>query len=331
MTSRRAGTVLAGACAILPFALLLLAGAVQRLPPRVPTHWTGDLPDGFSSGAGLFTACLSVAGFCAVVAALVVLLAFLAPAQWARAVLTVLAAFGAGATATYAAAVTGTRVAGGPEQVHVIWALLPVVVAVLWGALAWLVARPGAVDRAALLEQVPERSRVVARHGVTVTPWATQVRSGVLVGTAVFVLVVVGASALLLWTVSLTGALFLALTALAGSAYTAAWGRTEVRVDDAGLTIRSLLAPVSLLRVPADQVVGVEQADLDPMRWGGIGLRWLPDRTAYIVRGGPGIVVHRSTGRRLAVEVTEGEEVAAAGTRALLRSAARAAATGPTG
>ncbi|HLS45428.1 MAG TPA: hypothetical protein VK045_08330 [Ornithinicoccus sp.] len=64
------------------------------------------------------------------------------------------------------------------------------------------------------------------------------------------------------------------------------------------------------------------------MKWGGIGLRWLPDRTAYIVRGGPGIVVHRASGRRFAVEVTEGQEVAEVGTRALLLSAARAAAGG---
>lgn len=328
MTSRRTRTALAGTWAILPFALLLLAVSVWPPPDRVPTHWTGDLPDGFSSGGGLFTACLSVAGFCAAVSALVVLLGFLAPAQWARAVLALLAALGAGAAAVYGTSVVGTRLAGAPEQVHVVWALLPVPIALGWGTVAWWLARPGPVDREAVRELVPERSRVVPQTGVPVTPWATRTRSAVLLTTAMFVLVVVGLSAVLLWALTSTGAVVVGVTAVAAGAYTAAWGNVEVRVDAAGLTIRSLLAPLTLLRVPADQVVGVETADLDPMKWGGIGLRWLPDRTAYIVRGGPGIVVHRASGRRFAVEVTEGQEVAEVGTRALLLSAARAAAGG---
>jgi hypothetical protein len=94
-------------------------------------------------------------------------------------------------------------------------------------------------------------------------------------------------------------------------------------VDEDGLKIRSRLLPVQVSRVPADRVVGVEVQDLDPMRWGGVGLRALPDRTAYIIdqAGGPGIVVHQRNGRRLALQVTEGDTAARTGARTLLQAA----------
>ena len=326
MTSVRATRVIAGIWAMLPFLLLLIAATLWQAPGRVPTHWTSDLPDGFSTGAGVFAVALSVAGFCAAGAALLTLLSAFLPALLCRWLLALLAGVAAAAAGTYGAAAWGTRLAGGPERVHVVWALAPFVVALLWAWVAYVLYRPDPVDRQAVLDTVPERSRVVPLTAGGTAPWATLMRSGVLTGTAVFVGVVLTATTAVSWVSSMWLGVATALLAVAMTLFVLAWSRVEVRVDEQGLTIRSTLAllPVRLLQVAPEDVVGVEVRDLDPMRWGGIGLRWLPGRTAYIVRGGPGIVVHRASGRLLGVEVTEGEEVAAAGARALLASAGHA-------
>ncbi|OLT44951.1 hypothetical protein BJF86_11020 [Serinicoccus sp. CNJ-927] len=73
----------------------------------------------------------------------------------------------------------------------------------------------------------------------------------------------------------------------------------------------------------AERVAGADVQQLDPMRWGGVGLRALPDRTAYIVGpgGGPGIVVYQRDGRRLALQITEGDAAARAGAATLLQAA----------
>ncbi|MCK0110887.1 hypothetical protein MWU75_01850 [Ornithinimicrobium sp. F0845] len=330
MTSVRATRVIAGIWAMFPFLLLLMGATLWQAPERVPTHWTSDLPDGFSTGAGVFAVALSVAGFCAVGAALLTLLTAFLPAVLSRWLTTILAGVAATAAGTYAAAAWGTHLADGPEHVHVVWALAPFVVGPLWAWLAYLLYRPDPVDRQAVLDTVPERSRVVPVGAGDGAPWATLVTSSVLNGTAVFVGVVLTVTTVLAWWSSIWLGVATALFAVAMTLFVLAWSRVEVRVDRRGLAIRSTLAllPVHLLRVAAEDVVGVETRDLDPMKWGGIGLRWLPGRTAYIVRGGPGIVVHRVNGRVLGVEVSEGEEVAAAGARALLRSAGQVMSAG---
>ncbi len=318
----------AGAWAMLPFGGLLLAAGVWPPPDRVPTHWTSDLPDGFGTGAGVFSVALSVAGFCAVAAALVAVLAAVVPAVWSRWLIALLAGVGGAAAATYVGSAWGTHLAGAPEKVHVVWALAPFAVGLVWAVVAYLLNRPGPVDRQTVIDTVPERSRVVPVAPGADAPWATTVRSGTLTGTAVFVGVVLTLTAVLSWMTSPWIGLLVSLVAVGATGLTAAWSRVEIRVDDRGLTLRSQVLPVTVLRVPAEEVLGVEATDLDPMAWGGIGLRWLPDRTAYIVRGGPGLVVHRASGRRFGAEITEGEQVAAAGARALLRSAGQAMAAG---
>lgn len=309
---------------MVPFAALLVAASLWQAPGLLPTHWSADLPDGFNSGSGVFTVALSISGFCAIAAALVAVLAVLIPAAWSRWLVTLLAGVAATAAATYGAAAWGTVTAGGPERVHVVWALVPFVVGLLWAAGVYLLHRPEPVDRQAVLQTVPERSRVVPLTRGAVTPWATVVRSGTLQGVAIFVAVVLTITTVISWLSSLWVGLFLAVATIVTTALTAAWSRVEIRVDETGLSLRSEVLPVTVMRVAAQDVVGAETTELDPMKWGGIGLRWLPDRSAFIVRGGPGIVVHRVSGRRFGIEITEGEEVAAAGARSLLESAGRA-------
>lgn len=311
---------------MLPLALLLLAATVwQGEAQQLPTHWSSDLPDGFSSSGGVFAVAVSVAGACAALAGLATVLSLVLPAFWGRWIIALLAGIAATAAATYGSAALGTHLAGSPQRVHVVWALAPFVLGLLWGLVAYLLHRPEKVDRQAVIDTVPERARVVPLPAGEVSPWATSVRSGVLLGTAIFVAVVCGVSAVLAGSSSVWAGLLVGLIAVLAAAYTAAWARVEVRADSAGLTIRSQLLPLTLTRIEPDEIVGVQTLDLDPMKWGGIGLRWLPGSTAYVVRGGPGVVVHRASGRRFAVEITEGEPVAEAGARTLLQVAGHAA------
>ncbi|USQ76947.1 hypothetical protein [Ornithinimicrobium cryptoxanthini] len=328
MTSSRSNRLIASTLGILPFAVLLIGVNVWPQPTHVPMHWSSDLPDRIGTGAGLFAVTLSVAGACAVLVALLAVLSAVMPALWARWLTTLLAGMGATAAATYGAAALGARVSGGAERVHVIWAIVPFVIGLALAVVVYVAYGRERIDRAQIIESVPERSRVVpVSSGTPLVPWATALRSGTMTGTAIFVAVVLTVTTVVSWMSSIWMGLLIGLISVAAVGLTLAWSRVEVRVDEEGLVIRSLLAPITLLRVAATDVVGAQVLDIDPMKWGGIGLRWLPDRTAYVIRGGPGIVVHRVTGRRFAVEITEGEEVAAAGVRALLHSAGHALTT----
>ncbi len=329
MTSSRPRRLLTGVWVMVPFAALLLTTTLWSPPERVPTHWSADLPDGFSTGAGVLSVALSVAGFCAVLAALVGMLSSFLSALWSRWILTVLAAVGSTAAAMYGAAAWGTTLAGGPERVHLSWSLAPFAVAALFATAAYLIHGRPTVDRQQVIDQVPERSRIVpVDPRQPLVPWATHLESGVLLGTAVFVAVVLTVTTVLSWVGTPVLGVVIGLLSLLTVLFVLAWSRVEARVDERGLTIRSTLLPVTLLRVAAGEVLGVQTAELDPMRWGGVGLRWLPERTAYIVRGGPGVIIYRASGRRFAVEISEGEEVAAAGARALQQAAGQVLASG---
>lgn len=324
MNSRRA---LAGLLAIAPLGVLLVV--VTQLPPpdRVPAPWGADGPDGLASGAGFLSALLTAAVLCALVAAAVAILQRVVPQTWSRWVIALAAAVGWGALATYVMTVWRAGV-DGPDAVGVGWGLLALLIGVVGGAVAHAVharVRPTQDQLAAL---VPERSRVQAVRGRGVRPverWATDVSSGTMRVVGILLLLAfLGTAVLLLvrrespWLVAVT-----LLTGPLVGLLALAWSAVRYEVDAEGLTIRSRVLPgARLRRVEAAEVAGVAVSDLDAMAWGGIGLRVLPDRTAYMVdRGGPGMVVYQRDGRRLALQVTEGDTVAREGARSLLRAA----------
>lgn len=313
---------------MVPFAVLLAASLLgPGVPERLPTHWSGSGVDGTASGEAFFSVALTITGLVAILAALVAVLSMLVPSTWSRWILSGLAALGAGAAAAYLLALTGTAQSGDPAGVTSIWGLAAVGVALLWGWVTYAVHSRAVLERRALVEALPERSRVVPVPVTQQDPtrWATAVRSRTLIGTAAFTVVVFTAAvALLLNRGDPVSAIVLGVLGMALSAFTLAWASIEITVDETGLTVRSAVVPVTLRTVPNSEVLGVQTADLDPMAWGGYGLRATPARTAYIVRGGPGIVVHRASGRPFALEIPEGQEVADAGARALRRSAGRA-------
>ena len=314
-----------GLLAILPLAALLLTAPLLPPPDRVPTQWSGAGPDRWSAGAELLGVILTVTVLTAVLAAAAALLTRAVPPAWSRWAVALAGAVGWAAVAAYVVLVWRTGV-DGPRGVGEGWLALSVALGVMAGALTYAVHGRRVLTPEQLEELVPERARVQAVRGRavrSVEAWSTDVSSGTMavIGWGLLAVGVVSLVALLamdagLWQLVLVGGVLLGAALLA-----LAWSRVRIAVDTDGLTVRSRIVPVRLSRVPVADVAGVEVQVLDPMRWGGIGLRPLPDRTSYIVDGGPGVVVHKRDGRRLALQVTEGDQVARAGARTLLQAA----------
>lgn len=322
MNSRRA---LAGLFTILPLAALL--AVVTQLPPpeRVPTHWSGGGPDGWSTGPGFLSAVLTFVVLSALTAAAMAVLQRAVPQAWSRWVVAVAAAVGWGAFALYVVTVWRTG-ADGAEGVAEVWPLMALVAGLVAGVVAYVVHARRVPTPEELRERMPEKARVQALRGKAVRPvepWESEVSSTTMkvLGWGLAVVFVVAAVAVVMMGESLLLGMVLLLVGGVAALIALAWSAVRYRVDADGLQVRSRVFPVRVSRVPAAEVAGVEVLDLDPMAWGGVGLRAQPERTAYIVDGGPGIVVWKRDGRRLALQVTEGDEAARAGARTLLRAA----------
>lgn len=89
------------------------------------------------------------------------------------------------------------------------------------------------------------------------------------------------------------GLVFYALTAV----------RVDVDLD--GLTVRSDRLPWPRKNIPLEQIASAEYLEISPWQWGGWGYRWLPGRTAVVLRRGPGIAVEKTNGKKFAVTVDD--------------------------
>lgn len=325
LSSMRSRRALAAVWAMLPLALLLLLLPALPTPELVPTHWRGRTPGGFTPGPAFLSVVITVVVLATLLAAASGVLQRMVPEAWSRWVVALAAALGWGALALYVVTVWRTEV-DGAEQVSDAWVMVALLASLVAGAVGYVVHARRIPTKEQLDLLVPQRSRVQAVRGRAVRPvdpWSTEISSTTLrviafgVG-GVFV-------ALLVWMLTQDSGvlftIFVGIVGLGAAVLALAWSGIRVRVDAEGMAIRSLVLPVQLSRVRCEDVVGVEVMELDPMKWGGIGLRPLPDRTAYIVNGGIGIVTYKRDGRRLAIQITEGDQAARVGARTLLRAA----------
>lgn len=86
----------------------------------------------------------------------------------------------------------------------------------------------------------------------------------------------------------------------------------RVRIDGRYLHVRGWL-PLPSVRLPLEQVESVDVIDLEPMRWGGWGYRGSLrafGKAAWVVRSGPGLVLHLTRGRTFAVTVDQADDAA---------------------
>lgn len=296
---------------MLPLGVLLLASVV--LPVSAAPAALGPV--------------LAVCVGALLLAAVVTGLARLVPPHTSRWLLSLSGAVGAGAAGGYTLSLVAVQVVDDISATSAWWLLPATLVALLWGWTGYVVHGDQRPSVQQIVETIPERDRVLPTSGAAdlLLPWRCDSRAGSLEGAAIFVLVVLGLAGVLL-VVSGGGWLLGGCLVVGGLvAATLTWAAAEVRVlvDGDGLWVRSRRLPLTVLRVPADEVLGAGAMVLDPMRWGGTGLRWLPDSTAYLGSGGPGIVVHRRSGRRMAVQLEQDEQAALAGATALRSVAAQ--------
>jgi hypothetical protein len=138
---------------------------------------------------------------------------------------------------------------------------------------------------------------------------ATMGRVGVLVA---LVVVALAAAAVGAWlTAPTSAALLLSGLALLIGLVAAAMMSFRVRVDDAGLAIRSSLG-WPRFAVALDDIASVAVVEVEPIGdFGGYGLRWAGGRTGVVLRRGPALSVTRKAGRVLVVTVDDAAQGAA--------------------
>lgn len=101
----------------------------------------------------------------------------------------------------------------------------------------------------------------------------------------------------------------LSMTPVAAFCFLAVWffGSGKVVVDDSGVRVYGG-GVLKMLNVTAEDVASAEAKDISPANYGGWGLRVSGKGTAFIIKGGPGLVVKRKKGNARVYSVGRLEE-----------------------
>lgn len=289
--ARRA--VAAGATLTAPLAFLLAWWVVRAdLPDRIATHFnvSGE-PDGFTT-TGWFVG--GFAGGVLFLSALVV-----GMLRWAGPPTRYLVATFAAAAWLIAPIGVGVMYAARGEadpthaRLSMTWPLIGLAVAALAGVLVWWLVGAGA--RSAAVGSTGTPRYLLGAHERAV--WVGRASSTPLrlLAAAMAVVAVVG------WFLASSPTVIASLVA----ALAVLWCSTiTLRIDGAGLL--AYYGPMAFPRmhVALGRIESAESVDaLRPLEWGGWGFRITPRGTGLIVRGGSGIVVHRTGRGDLAISV----------------------------
>ncbi|WP_026918244.1 DUF1648 domain-containing protein [Gordonia shandongensis] len=106
-------------------------------------------------------------------------------------------------------------------------------------------------------------------------------------------------------------ALLVPLIVLAATALTVASTMAfHVRIDQSGLTVRSLIG-LPRFRIAAADVAEVATTDVSPLRqFGGWGIRFRPGALGVVLRSGPALTVTKSGGRTFVVTMRDAQTAA---------------------
>lgn len=85
----------------------------------------------------------------------------------------------------------------------------------------------------------------------------------------------------------------------------------EVVIGRKDVSIRGGPLRVPLKKIPLDAIEGAEPLDVRPRDYGGWGYHPKRGRTAFIVRGGDGLLIHMRRGRDVVVTIQDSEQAAA--------------------
>jgi MFS family permease len=293
----------AAAAVLLPVLVTAMTGGWRsELPDRIATHWSGSGPaDGWSPAGGFWLGML-IAGLVSAVAALVAA-GFAArrtgePARDVRRIAVARGAIVAAVSVAGGAAgiwvATASASLADPVDPRLGWRFVFFLLGMAWGGVAWLIAGRGPrID-------VPAEPPVDALDLAPTerAAFSTTLRSPMLLGVTVAAAAVIVVAAV----VVLPGLWFAALVPLALGLFVV---QVRVTADRRGLRLVAGLAGVTFKRIPLDEILSAETAEINPAEWGGWGYRVMPGRSALILRGGPGLVLNLKDGRRFAVTLDD--------------------------
>ncbi|GAB2565437.1 hypothetical protein Aab01nite_85390 [Paractinoplanes abujensis] len=264
----------------------------DRLPDRMATHWSGTGPaDGFSS-TGVFWTAMLVTGVVAGLAGVVAALRSGGGAAGLRYLLGAAGALAGGAAGVWVATATATL--DSPADPRLGWRLLYFVAGLAWGAVVALVVGPAPAGvqpppaSVAPLDLAPTER---AAYSVTLR---APVLLASLAAAALLVAVVAAVGQAPIWPV-------LAVPVVGVLVF----GRIRVTADRRGLRVTAGLLNLPLKTIGLAEITGVEEAEIEPLEWGGWGYRVTPARAALVLRRGPGLVVHQTDGRPFAVTLDD--------------------------
>ena len=89
------------------------------------------------------------------------------------------------------------------------------------------------------------------------------------------------------------------------------FARLRISVDWRGLKVVTWFLGIALKAIPLTDIESVHTDTLEPLHWGGWGYRFLPGRSAIILRTGPGMVVTLTNGKQFALSLDAPETPAA--------------------
>ena len=90
-----------------------------------------------------------------------------------------------------------------------------------------------------------------------------------------------------------------------------AFARLRISVDWRGLKVVTWILGIPLKTIPLSEIESVRTDALEPMHWGGWGYRFMPGRSAIILRTGPGVIVNLTNGKQFALSLNAPETPAA--------------------
>ncbi|MGG7465448.1 hypothetical protein [Plantibacter sp. YIM 135347] len=308
-TPRMPRRILAVATLWVPLIVLLIGWVAwsDRLPDLAPRHWnSAGVPDGFESASAMFIVSLSITVVAALIGTVAVFLPVVRPV-YRRGILFFTGFAAALGASVWVQATALTIGAGGDPKAADLgaWSVLALA-APLWGLIPYFLQ-----PRAPKSGQTREAATPLHLGADETGAWSRATNGAVFM---VMLLLLVAVVCVLLVPLFLSQDGF---GAIAGIAFTVliallalAFVRVRVTVDRRGLRVLSGTLGLRVKHIPLDEIESVEADQLVPMQWGGWGYRFMPGRSAVIVRGGEGLVVTRTNGNLFAVSTNDARTAA---------------------
>jgi len=305
-TERSPRNIVAGVVSLVPFFVIVVSWVVwrDRLPDSLPTQWSGDHI--VSTQPTILFAAITAAT--ALVAGSFALIAGFAPIEQYSSRLTFLVTgilAGISVLGWTISAQLALSAAPGSSPVIGAWGLLAII-APAYGLIPFFTARKPSEG------QSGERPELLAISKDEATAWSRTMTVPAFAWLAVGMF---GIGTVSLWVplfsgtpnaMTVTAAVLLVIVVI----MSASMSRVRVTADRRGLRVSPRIAPFMVKSIRLSEIEDVRVEQLNPGSWGGWGYRFLPGRSAVILRAGEGVVLDLKNGKEFALTVDDSSGVA---------------------